>query len=148
MKDFWVAHWLHCPPEREFVNGRRVILKHLAAAYPKAAWSVIAILVRLARRMGFGFLPEAAGAVPTPWGGLSAHPELDRRLRPGEIRAAQAYMENLGRRGAGGGPAPGGRTGPPKGCTGSSGRRAPPPARTPGPPSPSPPWPGPPGRGG
>ena len=32
----------------------------------------------------------------TPWGGLSAHPELDRRLRPGEIRAAQAYMENLG----------------------------------------------------
>ena len=29
MKDFWVAHWLHCPPEREFVNGRRVILKHL-----------------------------------------------------------------------------------------------------------------------
>lgn len=29
MKDFWVAHWLHCPPEREFVNGRRVILKKL-----------------------------------------------------------------------------------------------------------------------
>ena len=29
MKNFWVAHWLHCPPEREFVNGRRVILKKL-----------------------------------------------------------------------------------------------------------------------
>ena len=29
MKDFWVSHWLHCPPEREFVNGRRVILKKL-----------------------------------------------------------------------------------------------------------------------
>ena len=29
MKDFWVAHWLHCPPEREFVNGQRVILKKL-----------------------------------------------------------------------------------------------------------------------
>lgn len=32
----------------------------------------------------------------TPWGDLSACPELDRRLRRGEIRAAQAYMENLG----------------------------------------------------
>lgn len=32
----------------------------------------------------------------TPWGDLSACPELNRRLRPGEIRAVQAYMENLG----------------------------------------------------
>ncbi len=32
----------------------------------------------------------------TPWGDLSACPELSRRLRPGEIRTAQAYMENLG----------------------------------------------------
>lgn len=32
----------------------------------------------------------------TPWGDLSALPELDRRLRPGEIRAAQEYMQNLG----------------------------------------------------
>lgn len=32
----------------------------------------------------------------TPWGDLSAVPEIGRRLRPGEIRAAQAYMENLG----------------------------------------------------
>ena len=32
----------------------------------------------------------------TPWGNLSAVPELNRRLRPGEIRAAREYMENLG----------------------------------------------------
>ena len=32
----------------------------------------------------------------TPWGDLSAVPELNRRLRPGEMRAAQEYMENLG----------------------------------------------------
>ena len=32
----------------------------------------------------------------TPWGDLSACPELDRRLRPGEMRATQEYMENLG----------------------------------------------------
>lgn len=32
----------------------------------------------------------------TPWGDLSACPELNRRLRPGEIRAAQEYMQNLG----------------------------------------------------
>lgn len=32
----------------------------------------------------------------TPWGDLSACPEIDRRLHPGEMRAAQEYMENLG----------------------------------------------------
>ena len=32
----------------------------------------------------------------TPWGDLSALPELNRRLRPGEIRSTQEYMENLG----------------------------------------------------
>ncbi len=32
----------------------------------------------------------------TPWGDLSRFPELNRRLRPGEIRAAQEYMRNLG----------------------------------------------------
>lgn len=32
----------------------------------------------------------------TPWGELSGLPELGRRLRPGEIRAAQEYMRNLG----------------------------------------------------
>lgn len=32
----------------------------------------------------------------TPWGDLSACPEIDRRLRPGEMRTAQGYMENLG----------------------------------------------------
>ena len=32
----------------------------------------------------------------TPWGDLSACPELDRRLRPSEIRVAQAYMQDLG----------------------------------------------------
>ena len=32
----------------------------------------------------------------TPWGDLSACPELQRRLRPGEMRVAQEYMENLG----------------------------------------------------
>ena len=32
----------------------------------------------------------------TPWGDLSAVPELNRRLRPGEMRVAQEYMENLG----------------------------------------------------
>lgn len=32
----------------------------------------------------------------TPWGDLSACPEIDRRLRRSEMRAAQEYMENLG----------------------------------------------------
>lgn len=32
----------------------------------------------------------------TPWGDLSACPEVNRRLRPGEIRSAQEYMANLG----------------------------------------------------
>ena len=29
MRNFWAGSWLHCPPEREFVNGRRTILKKL-----------------------------------------------------------------------------------------------------------------------
>lgn len=32
----------------------------------------------------------------TPWGELSGCPELNRRLHPGEIHTAQAYMRNLG----------------------------------------------------
>ncbi|MDY3905618.1 MAG: 4Fe-4S cluster-binding domain-containing protein [Lawsonibacter sp.] len=32
----------------------------------------------------------------TPWGDLSSCPEIDRRLRPGEMRAAREYMGNLG----------------------------------------------------
>ena len=31
----------------------------------------------------------------TPWGDLSAHPEIDRKLRKGEIRSATEYMFNL-----------------------------------------------------
>ncbi|MEA4934660.1 MAG: 4Fe-4S cluster-binding domain-containing protein [Lawsonibacter sp.] len=32
----------------------------------------------------------------TPWGDLSAHPEINRRLRRGEMESAIAYMQNLG----------------------------------------------------
>ena len=32
----------------------------------------------------------------TPWGDLSDHPEIDRKLRKGEIRSATEYMQNLG----------------------------------------------------
>ena len=32
----------------------------------------------------------------TPWGDLSQTPELDRRLRRGEMNAAADYMRNLG----------------------------------------------------
>jgi putative pyruvate formate lyase activating enzyme len=31
----------------------------------------------------------------TPWGDLSGHPELDRRLRRGEMNSAIEYMQNL-----------------------------------------------------
>ena len=32
----------------------------------------------------------------SPWGDLYSCPEIERRLRPGEMRAAREYMENLG----------------------------------------------------
>ena len=32
----------------------------------------------------------------TPWGRAEDYPELNRRLRKSEVRAAGAYMENLG----------------------------------------------------
>lgn len=46
------------------------------------------------------FLPETVlfslMSQYTPWGRASLFPEIDRKLRKGEIRAAQTYMENLG----------------------------------------------------
>ena len=32
----------------------------------------------------------------TPWGRAAEFPEIDRKLRKGEMRAAREYMENLG----------------------------------------------------
>ena len=32
----------------------------------------------------------------TPWGRAEEYPELNRRLRKSEIRAAMAYLDNLG----------------------------------------------------
>ena len=32
----------------------------------------------------------------TPWGRADQFPEINRKLRRGELRAAQAYMDNLG----------------------------------------------------
>lgn len=32
----------------------------------------------------------------TPWGDLERYPEISRRLRTSEMRAALEYMENLG----------------------------------------------------
>ena len=32
----------------------------------------------------------------TPWGRAAEYPEIDRKLRRTESRAARAYMENLG----------------------------------------------------
>ena len=50
----------------------------------------------VAREFGPGTVLFSLMSQYTPWGDLSPVPELNRRLRPGEIRAAREYMENLG----------------------------------------------------
>ena len=73
---------------------RGTIIRHLIL--PGQVGQAKAVMDWVGREFEPGAVLFSLMSQYTPWGGLSAHPELDRRLRPGEIRAAQAYMENLG----------------------------------------------------
>ena len=73
---------------------RGTIIRHLIL--PGQVGQAKAVMDWVGREFEPGTVLFSLMSQYTPWGDLSAHPELDRRLRPGEIRAAQAYMENLG----------------------------------------------------
>ena len=70
------------------------IIRHLIL--PGQVSQAKAVMDWVAREFPPGTVLFSLMSQYTPWGDLSACSELDRRLRPGEIRAAQAYMENLG----------------------------------------------------
>ena len=70
------------------------IIRHLIL--PGQVSQAKAVMDWVAREFGPGMVLFSLMSQYTPWGNLSAVPELNRRLRPGEIRAAREYMENLG----------------------------------------------------
>lgn len=71
-----------------------VIIRHLIL--PGQVNQAKAVMDWVSREFEPGTVRFSLMSQYTPWGDLSACPELDRRLRPGEIRAAQDYMANLG----------------------------------------------------
>lgn len=70
------------------------IIRHLIL--PGQVGQAKAVMDWVAREFAPGTVLFSLMSQYTPWGDLSACPELDRRLRPGEMRAAREYMENLG----------------------------------------------------
>lgn len=70
------------------------IIRHLIL--PGQVEQAKAVMDWVASEFGPGIVLFSLMSQYTPWGDLSACPELDRRLRPGEMRTAQEYMENLG----------------------------------------------------
>ena len=85
----------HLDDEGMLVRG--VIIRHLIL--PGRVNQAKAVMDWTVREFGTDTVLFSLMSQYTPWGELSGAPELARRLRPGEIRAAQAYMENLGLRG-------------------------------------------------
>lgn len=73
---------------------RGTIIRHLIL--PGQIGQAKAVMDWVAREFAPGTVLFSLMSQYTPWGDLSACPEINRRLRPGEMRAAQEYMGNLG----------------------------------------------------
>ena len=72
---------------------RGVIIRHLIL--PGQVAQAKAVMDWVAREFEPGTVLFSLMSQYTPWGDLSACPELNRRLRRGEMASAIAYMENL-----------------------------------------------------
>ena len=83
-----------CVFDEEGILRRGVIIRHLLL--PGGLGQAKAVMDWVSGEFAPGTVLFSLMSQYTPWGDLSALPELDRRLRPGEIRAAQEYMQNLG----------------------------------------------------
>ena len=73
---------------------RGTVIRHLIL--PGQVGQAKAVMDWVSREFPRGAVLFSLMSQYTPWGDLSACPELNRRLRPGEMRAAREYMENLG----------------------------------------------------
>lgn len=71
-----------------------IIIRHLIL--PGQVNQAKAVMDWAASEFGPGTVLFSLMSQYTPWGDLTQLPEINRRLRSGEIRAAQEYMGNLG----------------------------------------------------
>ena len=86
-----------CQFDGDGLLKRGVVVRHLIL--PGQVAAAKAVMDFVAREFPPGTVLFSLMSQYTPWGDLSACPELNRRLRGGEMRAAREYMENLGLRG-------------------------------------------------
>jgi putative pyruvate formate lyase activating enzyme len=70
-----------------------VIIRHLIL--PGQVAQAKAVMDWVAENFARGEVLFSLMSQYTPWGDLSRHPELNRRLRKGEISSAIGYMQNL-----------------------------------------------------
>ena len=70
------------------------VIRHLIL--PGQVGQAKAVMDWIAREFPGGTALFSLMSQYTPWGDLKNCPEINRRLRPSEIRAAREYMENLG----------------------------------------------------
>lgn len=70
------------------------VIRHLIL--PGQVGQAKAVMDWIAREFPGGTVLFSLMSQYTPWGDLKNFPEINRRLRPSEIRAAREYMENLG----------------------------------------------------
>ena len=73
---------------------RGVIIRHLVL--PGQLSGAKAVMDWVAREFEPGTVLFSLMSQYTPWGNLEQYPEIDRRLRPGEVRSTQQYMDALG----------------------------------------------------
>ena len=83
-----------CRFDGEGLLTRGVVIRHLIL--PGQVEQAKAVMDWAAAEFEPGSVLFSLMSQYTPWGDLSRCPELNRRLRRWEMRAAQAYMENLG----------------------------------------------------
>lgn len=80
--------------DRDGLLKKGVIIRHLIL--PGQVNGAKAVMDWVAENFEKGTVLFSLMSQYTPWGDLSAVPEIDRRLRKSEMRAAQEYMEILG----------------------------------------------------
>ncbi len=83
-----------CIVDGEGILVRGTLIRHLVL--PGQTAQTRAVMDWVAREFAPGTVLFSLMSQYTPWGDLSAVPELNRRLRRGEIRTVQEYMANVG----------------------------------------------------
>ena len=83
-----------CQFDGDGLLRRGTVIRHLIL--PGQVGQAKRVMDWVAREFPRGTVLFSLMSQYTPWGDLSACPELNRRLRPGEMHAAREYMENLG----------------------------------------------------